>query len=161
MTKIDKFKLIAAVGLCLTAGFIGGFFTAPAIPLWYNQLQKPEFNPPSWVFSPVWTILYILMGVSLYIIWNSRINQKEASRAYFAFGLQLGLNILWSILFFGLRNLFYAFVDIILLLAAIVATIAVFYRIDRKAALLLVPYLLWVSFASVLNYSIWQLNLLG
>ena len=155
---MDYKKLIASILICLMAGFIGSFFTSPAIPNWYQGIEKPSFNPPSWVFAPVWTSLYILMGIALYLIWVKGLEKKENKIAIGVFGIQLVLNSLWSILFFGLQNPFFAFIEIIILWTAILASILLFYRIDKRAAYLLIPYILWVSFASFLNYTIWTLN---
>jgi len=158
--KTDYKKLAAAVLVCLFAGFIGSFFTISSIPTWYATIQKPAFNPPNWVFGPVWTTLYILMGISAYLVWMKGWDKKEVRSALAIFAVQLVLNTLWSIIFFGAKELFLAFVEIAFLWTAIVVTIFLFRRISRNAALLLVPYLLWVSFAAFLNYSVWQLNII-
>lgn len=142
----------------MAAGFVGSIFTAPAIPVWYATLQKPFFTPPSWVFGPAWTALYILMGVALFLVWNKSIQDRKVKIAMSIFGVQLVLNFLWSIIFFGLQSPFYALVEIVILWLAILLTIIKFYRIDKRASFLLVPYILWVSFASVLNYYLWILN---
>ena len=144
-------KLIFSIGICLGAGIIGSFFTVSAIPEWYATLNKPAFSPPNWIFGPVWTILYILMGVSLYLVWV-----KKTVPA--VFWLQLILNALWSIIFFGMKNPTLAFVDIIALWVAIVLTIKAFSKINKLAGQLLWPYLAWVSFASILNLAIVILN---
>jgi tryptophan-rich sensory protein len=149
--------LVLCVVICLCAGAIGSFFTASSISTWYAGLNKPSFNPPSWIFGPVWTILYILMGVSLFLVVKRGFSKKNKLALKF-FGVQLVLNTLWSILFFGLRNPLLAFVDIILLWIFILLTILKFYRISKWSSYLLMPYILWVSFASVLNYAIWMLN---
>ena len=159
MDKNKFVKLIAAILVCQLAGFIGSIFTVSAISGWYATIQKPLFNPPNWVFAPVWTTLFLLMGISLYLIWEKGLDKKEVKLAVSVFGVQLALNIVWSFLFFGLQNPFLAFIEIVLLWIAILATIILFYRISKKAGLLLFPYLLWVSFAAFLNYSIWILNL--
>jgi len=151
-------KLIIAISVCEIAGVIGSVFTVSAIPVWYAGLAKPAFNPPSWVFGPAWTTLYFLMGVAAFLVWKKGIGRKDAQMALGVFGVQLFLNAIWSIIFFGLKNPGWAFLDIVLLWFAIVGTIIVFHKISRKAALLLLPYLLWVSFAGYLNYSIWQLQ---
>jgi tryptophan-rich sensory protein len=158
--KTDYGKLAAAVLVCLSAGFIGSFFTVGSIESWYLTLQKPSFNPPGWVFGPVWTILYLLMGVSAYLVWMNGLDKKEVRVALWFFSLQLVLNTLWSVIFFGAKEPFSAFVEIVFLWMAIAATISLFNRISRNAALLMVPYLAWVSFAAFLNYSIWQLNMI-
>jgi benzodiazapine receptor len=158
--KTEYKKLAAAVLICLSAGFIGSFFSVDSIATWYTTLHKPAFNPPNWVFGPVWTTLYILMGISAYLVWMMGWDKKEVQVALWVFSLQLVLNTLWSILFFGAKELFWAFVEIVFLWMAIAVTVFLFYRLSRNAALLMVPYLLWVSFAAFLNYSIWQLNML-
>lgn len=155
MNSREILQVAAAVLICMAAGIIGSAFTSPAIPNWYASLVKPEFTPPSWVFGPVWTTLYFLMGVSLYLIWKRK---DEAKPALAVFSFQLVLNALWSFLFFGLQSPLYGLICIVLLWLAIVATVLLFYRISKTAAYLLVPYLLWVSFAAFLNYSIWTLN---
>jgi len=154
-TRLD---LIAWVIICLAAGFIGSIFTMPAIPTWYAGINKPPFNPPNWIFGPVWTTLFILMGISAWLIWEKRFSNKEVRSAIMIFSAQLVLNMLWSIIFFGFKSPLLAFADIIVLWLLILAAILSFYRISRPAAWLLIPYILWVSFASVLNLSIWLLN---
>ena len=148
------------MGVCLLAGVIGSYFTTPAIATWYDTLQKPFFTPPPWVFAPVWTILYILMGISLWLVWRewSATETRDARLAFKLFFLQLGLNVLWSILFFGLRSPLAGMIGIIVLWIAILATIVVFFRISRTAGLLLIPYIAWVTVASALNYGVLVLN---
>lgn len=142
-------KLILAIVVCELAGVVGSIFTTPAISTWYATLVKPSFNAPNWLFFPVWTILFALMGISLYFAWP---------RGKIIFGAQLLLNILWSVLFFGLHSPLLAFIEIILLWIAILTTIIIFYRTSRTAAYLMIPYILWVSFAAVLNIFIVILN---
>lgn len=142
--------------LCLAAGAIGGLATYPAIPGWYASLDKPSFNPPNWVFGPVWTVLYVLMGIAAYAVYKMK--KKEVRGALAVFGLQLCLNILWSVLFFGLHSPLYGLLCIMALWTAIAVTIIRFYEISKTAGLLLVPYILWVSFASLLNFYVWVLN---
>ncbi|MDO8498562.1 MAG: TspO/MBR family protein [bacterium] len=144
-------KLILSLGLCLGAGVLGSVFTTSAIPAWYATLNKPVFAPPNSVFAPVWTTLYILMGISLYLVWQKK---KVPS----VFWVQLVLNTLWSIIFFGLKNPALAFVNIVALWIAIFLTIKSFYKINKLASYLLIPYLLWVTIASLLNLSIIILN---
>lgn len=139
-------------------GNIGSLATFSQITTWYAALAKPAFNPPSWVFGPVWTILFAMMGVALYLVWRSGTKKAGVKTALSVFGLQLALNVLWSFVFFGSHQPYWAFIEIILLWLAILATIKLFYPISRLAAWLLVPYLVWVTFASFLNYAIWQLN---
>ncbi len=151
-------KLVISLTICLFAGFIGSIFTGPSIPTWYATLIKPSFNPPDWIFAPVWTTLFVLMGISLYLVWNKGLQDKKVKTHLLIFGLQLALNVLWSFLFFGLHSPFYAFLEIIILWAAIVLTILNFSKVSRTAGLLLIPYICWVSFAAILNFSIWRLN---
>ena len=156
LKKIKVWKLIISIVLPFLAAAIGSVFTSSSVSTWYVELNRPVFNPPDWVFGPVWTLLYLMMGISLYLVWTSRSKHQEF--AFIAFGAQLFLNALWSILFFGLKMPLLAFIEIVLLWIAIIATIFYFYRVKRSAAYMLVPYLLWVSFAAVLNLSIALLN---
>ena len=133
-------KLILTIIVCQIAGVIGSIFTTPAIPEWYATLQKPFFTPPSWLFGPAWITLYTLMGISLYLVWNKR--DKRVKEAVSIFFVQLILNSVWSILFFGLRSPFLAFIEIIILWIAILFTILKFYRISKNAGLLLIPYII-------------------
>lgn len=151
-------KFLISVLICEGAGFLGSFFTAPAIPTWYAQLQKPFFSPPNWLFAPVWTILFFLMGVSLFLVWNEKEKGKNIKSAISVFVIQFILNILWSLVFFGLHSPFYGFLVIILLWLAILFTIFKFYQVSKQAAYLLIPYIIWVSFAAVLNWAILTLN---
>lgn len=154
-------KLIGALVSVLisqSAGIIGSFFTFDSVNTWYKTLNKPSFSPPNWLFAPVWLTLYTMMGISSYLVYLKRGEYPQAKPALVLFGIHLALNALWSILFFGLKNPLLAFIEIIILWLTIVALIILFYKIDKIAALLLVPYLLWVSFASILNFSIWRLN---
>ncbi len=158
-SKINNIlKLVTSIFICLFAGFIGSIFTSPSIPTWYATLTKPSFNPPSWIFAPVWTTLFVLIGISLYMVWNKGLQDKKVKISLFIFSVQLVLNVLWSFLFFGLHSPFYAFLEIIILWAAIVLTIVNFFKVSRTAGLLLLPYIFWVSFAAILNFSIWRLN---
>jgi len=143
---------------CLLAGFIGSFFTMPSIQGWYASLSKPPFNPPNWVFGPVWTILYILMGIAAYLVFSKGLKKKGVKDALAFFGIQLLFNVLWSLLFFGMRSPLYGMICIIALWFMIALTMAKFYEISKAAGLLFVPYILWVSFASILNLFIWMLN---
>jgi len=153
-------KAIAAIVSILiaqSAGIIGSVFTAKSIPTWYATLAKPSWNPPSWLFGPVWVTLYTLMGFAAYLIWQSR-SMPNAKIALVFYGVQLALNALWSILFFGLKNPALAFAEILILLALILATTFLFWRINMWAGILLLPYIAWVSFAAFLNFNIWKLN---
>lgn len=150
-------KLIASLIISLSAGALGSLATIPNIPSWYAGLEKPFFNPPNWLFGPVWTILYILIGISLYFIWIYS-GKKSKRSAYTIFGIQLILNALWSIAFFGLHLPWLGFIIILALLTSIILTMVQFYRLSKVAAFLLLPYLLWVVFASLLNLAIALLN---
>lgn len=156
--KIQWKLLIVSIGVCLAAGVIGSLFTTEAIPTWYAGLTKPDFNPPNWLFAPVWTTLYILMGIALYIVWTTHGGKRLKRAALWFFFFQLILNTLWSILFFGLKNPVLAFIEIIMLWLSIGMTIILFQKFSRVASQLLLPYLLWVTFATVLNGSIMLLN---
>lgn len=155
MNKNSLIKLFASIIICELAGVVGSIFTAPAIGTWFKTLAKPIFAPPNWVFGPVWSMLFFLMGISLYLVWSKKGN-KEQTLQFFA--IQLFLNIAWSFLFFGLHSPYLAFIEIIFLWIAIFFTIIKFYKIHKISAYLLVPYILWVSFAAALNYSLWILN---
>jgi benzodiazapine receptor len=159
MKIIDILKLVASIILCQLAGLIGSIFTTPAIPTWYESLNKPFFNPPNWIFGPVWVSLYLLMGVSLFVIWKRRKNNPYANKGLIFFFVQLILNAGWSMAFFGLQSPLLGLINIILLWLAIFFTIQYFFKISRIAALLLLPYIVWVSFAALLNISLWVLNL--
>lgn len=150
--------ILIFVVVCELAGVIGSLFTMPSIPGWYAGLVKPPFNPPAWVFAPVWTILYALMGLSAYLVYAKGPGRKETRRALAVFAGQLLLNALWSVVFFGAHLILGAAVVILLLWGMILASILLFSRISRAAAYLLVPYILWVSFATVLNISLYVLN---
>jgi translocator protein len=159
-TRINNFLLLfSSVIICQMAGIIGSIFTTPAIPTWYANINKPTFRPPNWVFAPVWTTLFLLMGIALFLIWKKGLKRKDVKIAFSVFTFHLLLNTLWSILFFGLKSPFAAFIEIIFLWIAILISIILFFRISKIAAYLLIPYILWVSFASVLNFAIWRLNI--
>lgn len=151
-------KLIISIAICEVVGIIGSVFTVSSVETWYAFLNKPEFSPPNWVFGPVWTILYALMGVSLYLIWNRGLKSSQTKNALKIFFVQLTFNFFWSIAFFGLHNPLLALIVIILLWASILYTILLFNKISQIAALLLLPYILWVSFAVLLNLFIVLLN---
>ncbi|MEO0293701.1 MAG: TspO/MBR family protein [candidate division WOR-3 bacterium] len=158
-SKINEIlNFFISIIICQFAGLIGSLFTTPSIPGWYANINKPSFTPPNWVFAPVWTILFLLMGISLYFILRIGLSDKNVRIAIMVFILQLAFNILWSFLFFGLRSPFLAFVEIIFLWIAILMTIILFYSLSKVAGILLIPYILWVSFASVLNFAIWKMG---
>jgi len=152
----NALKLIIALATPLLIGFSGSLFTISEIENWYQTLQKPSWNPPNWLFGPVWTALYVLMGISLFLVWRSAASQK--STAIILFALQLVLNFFWSFIFFKEHQPGFAFAEILVLWLMILLTIFSFGRINKVAAWLLVPYMSWVSFAAVLNFTIWQLN---
>ena len=158
MTIRTFVKLAVAIVVTQLAGIIGSLFTFSAIPTWYATLTKPALNPPSWVFGPVWTTLYVLMGVSAFLIWQKGWQRKDVKVALSVYGIQLILNALWSIVFFGMQSPGLALVNIALLFISIVLTMILFYKLSRPAMYLLIPYILWVSFASYLNYAIYALN---
>lgn len=159
MTRsISFFRLLACIVLCEGAGIVAGFLTAQSVRTWYPMLQKPWFTPPGWVFGPTWTLLYLLMGIALYIMWKKENAENGKLAALFIFFIQLTLNVLWSLLFFGLRSPFWAFIEIVALWISILLTMMFFWRLSRTAAYLLVPYFFWSTFAGVLNFSIWSLN---
>lgn len=149
-------KIIIAIVFCLAVGGISGALTADAIQNWYLTLHKPSWNPPNGVFAPVWTTLYLMMGVSLGIIWSK--NHPKTNLAIGLFMVQITLNFFWSLVFFRWQSPQWAFVEIIFMWIAIFLTIRTFYQINKMASYLLIPYILWVSFAAFLNYTIWQLN---
>ena len=157
----SKRQELAALGgfilLCLAVSGLGGLATSTSVGTWYQTLAKPPFNPPDWIFAPVWTSLYILMAISGWRIW--RLPRSLARKhALVAFGIQLTLNLLWSFLFFGMRNIGLGLSEIVLLLGSIIVTTSLFWRLDRPAGVLFLPYVAWVSFATVLNASLWLLN---
>lgn len=149
--------LLSFVAICFGVAALGGWATAGSVAEWYPTLRKPTWNPPSWVFGPVWTALYLAMAIAAWLVWR-RVGWRGASGALALFGVQLALNAAWSPLFFGLRNPLAGLIDIAALWLAVVATIVAFFRIAPVAGALLVPYGLWVSFATALNAAIWKLN---
>jgi len=157
MKLTDIIKLVVSIILCQMAGFLGSLFTIPAIPTWYKTLNKPFFSPPNWIFSPVWISLFVLMGISLFFIWQ-RPGHPKFKAALIFFFVQLILNIFWSVAFFGLRSPLLGLIDIMFLWIAILLTILNFFKVSKFAGALLIPYLLWVSFATLLNFSLWILN---
>ena len=154
----NSVKLVVSLAIPQLVGITGAFATMSGVRDWYPELAKPGFTPPAWVFGPAWTLLYLLMGVALWLVWREADRNENVRPALHAFAVQLILNALWSFVFFGLRMPGAALVEIILLWGAILLTIERFRRVSRLAASLLVPYGLWVSFAAVLNASIWLLN---
>ena len=152
-------KIIITVAICLTVGYLSSIVTQSGIKTWFPTIIKPSFNPPSWVFAPVWTLLYILMGIAAGIVWDKIDSNVElVKKGLFFFAIQLAFNALWSYLFFGLNNILLASIEIIILLLMIYETYVVFKKVDKKASYMLIPYMLWVSFASVLTITIYFLN---
>lgn len=141
-----------------TAGFIGAVATTPAIQSWYVYLNKPFFTPPNWLFAPVWTLLYLLIGVSAYLIYQKGFKKKEIKDALYLFAIQLTLNTLWSYIFFGYKLLFAAYIEIIILWIFIFLTIKAFWKIDELAGKLMIPYIVWVTYASFLNLALVLMN---
>lgn len=153
----DILRLAVSLIVCQMAGVFGSLFTVPAISTWYQTLNKPSFNPPNWIFSPVWISLYLMMGISLFLVWRKKGHPNLKMTLIFFF-IQLILNALWSASFFGLRSPFLGLVNILFLWFAILLMIMYFLKVSKAGAWLLLPYLLWVSFATILNYSLWVLN---
>ena len=157
-TLVAISKLITSIVICQLAGVVGSIFTTPAIPTWYATLRKPSFTPPNWVFSPVWITLFVLMGIAAFLVWNKGLSDQKVKTALSIFAVQLILNVLWSVMFFGLRSPLAGLIEIAVLWMAILLTILYFFKVSHVAGILLIPYILWVSFAAVLNASIWRLN---
>lgn len=157
MLKSRWFKLLISLILPNAVGGIASFFTMPAVRSWYVTLAKPSFNPPSWVFAPAWTLLYVMMGIAFFLIWDNSKGRRSVFACWF-FIIHLFVNGLWSFLFFGLQSPGLAFINIIILWAMIGALIFLFWRLNKVAAWLMVPYWLWVTFAAFLNYAILRLN---
>lgn len=158
MTAREFLALAGFVGLCLGVGGLGGWVTAPAVAEWYPALAKPSWNPPDWVFAPVWTALYILMAVAAWLVWRKGQGGIAIKGAMVLFAVQLFLNLAWSFLFFGARQPGVAFFEIIMLWLALLATIVAFWRVSPTAGLGMLPYIAWVSFAGLLNFAVWRLN---
>ena len=149
-------KLVLSILLPQTAGFVGSIFTLNAIPTWYEYLTKPSFAPPNWIFAPMWVTLYLAMGIAVYLNWIS--NNKQSKYNVRLFFIHLLFNFIWTPVFFGLKNLGLALIVILLLMYLIVLMIVKFWRVNKVSSILLIPYLIWVAFASLLNYYYWILN---
>ncbi len=158
MHRLNIKKLVISILICELAGTIAWFFSAPSIASWYNYLNKPIFTPPSEIFGYIWALLYLMMGIALYGVWNKGFERPEIKRAVSVFGVQLALNVIWALIFFGSHNIGVALAGIIALWICLALTVVEFGRISRKAAVSLFPYLAWVSFAFFLNYAFWILN---
>ncbi len=151
-------KFFISVGLCLLVGFLAGYATQSSVNTWYTTLQKPSFNPPNWLFAPVWTTLYFLMGLAFFLVWNKERNTPKRRTAMTLFLIQLFFNAMWSVAFFMMQSPLWGLVDISILFLLIILTIFAFFRVSRLGGVLLIPYLLWVGFAAILNYTILILN---
>lgn len=151
-------KGIVAIAIPLLVGGASGFFTITGVDSWYQTINKPSWNPPNWVFGPVWTTLYIMMGIALFLVWKEDTSEELKKIAIALFSVQLILNFFWSFIFFNQQQPGWALVEIIAMWFFILLTIFAFAQVNKTAAWLLVPYISWVSFATILNYSIWQLN---
>lgn len=151
-------KLIIAVAIPLVVGGISGYFTVTGVESWYLTLQKPSWNPPNWIFGPVWTTLYVMMGIALFLVWKEDTSSELKAIAVILFAVQLLLNFFWSFIFFKLEQPGWAFAEILVLWLMLLACIFAFGQVNKTAAWLLVPYISWVSFATILNGTIWKLN---
>jgi translocator protein len=158
MSFSDIIKLVVSILVCFAAAGMGSLFTFKAIPNWYAGLKKPPYTPPNWAFGPVWTILYILMGISVFLVWQKGLATNGASLAFILFWIQLTINAVWSIIFFGMKSRGGGVITIIMLWLLIMATIIASFRVSSWAGALLIPYIVWVSIASYLNIGVWLLN---
>lgn len=156
-STVQVIGLIVSILICFTVGGLGSAATTPSLGEWYAELAKPTWNPPNWIFGPVWSTLFLMMSISAWLVWRNA-GFAKGKGALIAFAIQLVLNVGWSLLFFAMQRPDLAFIEIAILWIAIAATIGLFFRHSKLAACLLVPYLLWVSFATFLNYTIWSLN---
>jgi len=156
--KFQLFPFLISLVITLAIGFVASLFTRPQIAGWYSTLNKPTFNPPPWLFAPVWTALYIMIAIAAYLVWQQRDSSKTYKITASIYIVQLAFNFSWSMVFFGLHGILPALFVILLLWVSIILNIRWFKKYSRTAAWLLVPYLLWVSFASILNLSIYLLN---
>jgi translocator protein len=151
-------KLIIAIAIPLIVGGISGFFTVSSVGGWYQTINKPSWNPPNWIFGPMWTTLYVMMGIALFLVWKTDTSTELKKIAIILFAVQLILNFFWSFIFFNQHQPGWALADIIAMWCCILLTIFAFAQVNKTAAWLLVPYISWVSFAGILNYTIWRLN---
>lgn len=158
MPKKLSIKLLISILFCLAVGAVGAISTQSSVDGWYTIINKPSFNPPNWIFAPVWTVLYILMGIAAGLVWHKGFYHKWVQTALYHFGFQLILNAAWSILFFGMQQPLWALIEILVLFTIILLTIKWFKVVDKRAAYLLIPYACWVAFATLLNFEIWRLN---
>jgi len=154
----DGLKLVICIAVCIAAGLVGSLFTRDSISNWYAFLQKPSFTPPNWLFAPVWILLYILMGIAVFMVWRKGLNQFQVRESIVIFIIQLVLNAGWSLAFFGLKSPGLGLIVIVPLWTAILLTIINFFRVSRTAAYLLIPYIIWVSYATALTFTIYLMN---
>jgi translocator protein len=154
----NTIKLIISIAIPLAIGATSGFFTVTGVESWYQTINKPSWNPPSWIFGPVWTSLYVMMGIALYLVWKSDSSTILKKTAIILFAAQLLFNFFWSFIFFNQQLIGWALVEMIMLWVLILLTIFAFANVSKTAAWLLVPYIAWVSFAAILNFTIWRLN---
>ena len=155
--RFEWIGLVIFIAICMGAAALGAMATTPEIESWYKTIEKPSWNPPNWIFGPVWTTLYVMMAIAAWVVWKPA-GFKAAAAPLTLFAIQLALNIAWSWIFFGMHQPGWAFAEIVILWLAIVATTVAFFRCSKVAGWLMVPYLAWVSFASVLNFTLWRLN---
>lgn len=159
LKKSEIPKLIISIIIPLIAGFVGSLATFSSIPTWYVALAKPVWAPPNWLFGPVWTTLFILMGIALFLVWRKGLERRDVKIAISVFGIQLVLNVLWSVIFFGLHSLLGGLIEIVFLWIAILINIILFYKISKAAGILLLPYIAWVTIAFYLTYTVYLLNI--
>ena len=158
LKKSENLKLVVSILIPLIAGFIGSIATISSIPTWYFTLAKPAWAPPNWIFGPIWTALFILMGIALFLVWREGIGRRDVKIAVSIFGVQLVLNVLWSVIFFGLHSILGGLIEIVFLWTSIIITIITFYRVSKAGGMLLLPYIIWVTIASYLTYTVYLLN---
>lgn len=156
--KFKPLAFIINILLTLSIGALAGWATADSVRIWYPLLNKPSFNPPNWLFAPVWTSLYILIGISAYFVWQKRSQIKNFPRTFAIYFIQLTLNLAWSFIFFYMHEIGFALAEILMLLTFIIINALIFYKIDKWAGILFIPYILWVCFATFLNYNLFILN---
>lgn len=157
-TISNNLKLVICICICQLTGFMSGFLTNTQNNIWYDTIVKPSWNPPGYLFGPIWTTLYLLIGISLWLIWKSKAPEYKKQQAIFIFAVQLFLNFWWSIIFFSFKSPELAFIEILVMIILIVVTIFKFSEISKTASWLLIPYISWVCFAAILNYNLWTLN---
>lgn len=157
-TRFNFFALIISIAITLGVGVLGSMLTVPSVGTWYTTINKPSFNPPNWLFAPVWTSIFVLIGISAYLVWERRASIAHFPRTVAIYAIQLVLNVMWSFLFFYVHSIGMALFEIIVLLIVIIINARVFYKINKAAGLLFIPYILWVSFATFLTFSIFNLN---